>query len=98
MDASERAAYDRHVDAIMIQNEVLGTAKFEGLVEGRAEGRAEGREEGKVEGRVEGRAEGLVEGKLKGIVEVARNLKKLGVPLDSIIRSTGLTNEEIEQL
>lgn len=98
MDASERAAYDRHVDAIMIQNDVLGTAKFEGLVEGRAEGRAEGREEGKVEGRVEGRAEGLVEGKLKGIVEVARNLKKLGVPLDSIIRSTGLTNEEIEQL
>ena len=98
MDASERAAYDRHVDAIMIQNDVLGTAKYEGLVEGRAEGRAEGREEGKVEGRVEGRAEGLVEGKLKGIVEVARNLKKLGVPLDSIIRSTGLTNEEIEQL
>ena len=98
MDASERAAYDRHVDAIMIQNDVLGTARFEGLVEGRAEGRAEGREEGKVEGRVEGRAEGLVEGKLKGIVEVARNLKKLGVPLDSIIRSTGLTNEEIEQL
>ena len=47
---------------------------------------------------MEGRAEGLVEGKLKGIVEVARNLKKLGVPLDSIIRSTGLTNEEIEQL
>ena len=98
MDAAEREAYDRHVDAIMIQNDVLGTAKFEGLVEGRAEGRAEGREEGKVEGRVEGRAEGLVEGKLKGIVEVARNLKKLGVPLDSIIRSTGLTNEEIEQL
>ena len=42
MDPSERAAYDRHVDAIMIQNDVLGTAKFEGLVEGRAEGRTEG--------------------------------------------------------
>ena len=26
----------------MIQNDVLGTAKFEGLVEGRAEGRTEG--------------------------------------------------------
>ena len=42
MDPSERAAYDRHVDAIMIQNDVLGKAKFEGLVEGRAEGRTEG--------------------------------------------------------
>ena len=49
MDPSERAAYDRHVDAIMIQNDVLGTAKFEGLVEGRAEGRAEGRTEGILE-------------------------------------------------
>ena len=33
----------------MIQNDVLGTAKFEGLVEGRAEGRAEGRTEGILE-------------------------------------------------
>ena len=49
MDPSERAAYDRHVDAIMIQNYVLGTAKFEGLVEGRAEGRSEGRTEGILE-------------------------------------------------
>lgn len=28
------AVYDRHVDAIMIQNNVLGTEKFEGLLEG----------------------------------------------------------------
>lgn len=38
MDKAEREAYDRHVDAIMIQNDVLGTAKFEGLIEGRIEG------------------------------------------------------------
>ncbi len=90
MDATERAAYDRHVDAIMIQNDVLGTAKFEGLVEGRAEG--------KIEGRAEGIKEGLEEGKVKGIMEVARNLKRMGTPLDVIVRSTGLTIEDIEQL
>lgn len=90
MDAAERAAYDRHVDAIMIQNDVLGTAKFEGLVEGRAEG--------KIEGRAEGIKEGLEEGKVKGIMEVARNLKRMGTPLDVIVRSTGLTIEDIEQL
>lgn len=78
MDKAEREAYDRHVDAIMIQNDVLGTAKLEGLLEGRAEGRAEG--------------------EMKGRVEVARNLKKMGLPLDTIIQSTGLSVEEIDQL
>lgn len=90
MDTAEREAYDRHVDAIMIQNDVLGTAKLEGRVEGRMEGRLEGRLEGRMEGRMEGRLEGLL--------EVARNLKKIGLPLDTIIQSTGLSLEEIEKL
>lgn len=38
MDAAEREAYDRHIDAIMIQNDVLSTAKLEGLAEGLVEG------------------------------------------------------------
>ena len=42
MTPTERAAYDRHVDAIMIQNDVLDTAKWEGRLEGLAEGKAEG--------------------------------------------------------
>jgi len=41
MSKAERQAYDRHIDAIMVQNDVLDTAKKEGLEEGRAEGRAE---------------------------------------------------------
>lgn len=86
MDAVEREAYDRHVDAIMIQNDVLGTAKLEGLLEGRMEGK----EEGLAEGREEGRGE--------GITEVARNLKKMGLPIDVIKQSTGLSVEEIDKL
>ena len=43
MNKAERQAYDRHIDNIMVQNDVLDTAKMEGLEEGRAEGRAEGR-------------------------------------------------------
>ena len=34
----------------------------------------------------------------KGVVKVARNMKKLGISLDSIVLSTGLTIEEIERL
>ncbi|MDD6103855.1 MAG: hypothetical protein PUB73_04460, partial [Bacteroidales bacterium] len=42
MNDSDRRAYDAHMDDIMVQNDVLGTAKLEGLEQGRAEGRAEG--------------------------------------------------------
>ena len=37
MNKSERVAYDKHIDAIMVQNDVLDTAKMEGRAEGRAE-------------------------------------------------------------
>ena len=47
MSDAERYAYDEHINAIMIQNDVLGNARLEGMEEGRAEGRAEGRTEEK---------------------------------------------------
>ena len=49
MSNAERHAYDEHVNAIMIQNDVLDNAKREGKAEGRAEGRAEERAEEKIE-------------------------------------------------
>lgn len=47
MSDAERYAYDEHINAIMIQNDVLGNARLEGMEEGKAEGRAEGRVEEK---------------------------------------------------
>lgn len=41
MSNAERHAYDEHINAIMIQNDVLGNARLEGHAEGKAEGRAE---------------------------------------------------------
>ena len=38
MSDKERRAYDEHMDDIMVQNDVLDTAKMEGRAEGRAEG------------------------------------------------------------
>lgn len=78
MPPKERLAYDEHLSAVMIQNDVLDSAKLEGKIEGRAEG------------RVEGRAEAYF--------TTARNLKLLGVPIDTIAKSTGLTAEEIDEL
>ena len=82
MEPADRQAYDRHIDAIMIQNDVLGTAKLEGLQEGREKGLQEGRLEGRQE---EKRA-------------IARNMKALNLPVETIAQISGLTREEIEQL
>lgn len=78
MPLKERMAYDEHLSAVMIQNDVLDSAKLEGKIEGRAEGRAEGRDEERF--------------------SIARNMKQLGIPVDVIVKSTGLTSGEIETL
>ena len=90
MTRQEKLAYDRHIDAIMIQNDVIDTAKLEGLVEGRTLGRAEGR----AEGLAEGRSEGLVEANIAH----AKSLKAHGISNDIIADVTGLSVEEITRL
>ena len=94
MAPAERYAYDEHLNAIMIQNDVLSTAKLEGLTEGRSKGLAEGR----AEGLAEGRAEGLAEGRAEGILSTARNLKAMGLSMEDISRATGLSKEDILKL
>ena len=74
MSKEEQHAYDEHLSAMMIQNDVLDGAKLEGLIEGRMEGRVEGR------------------------MDMARNLKKLGVSTAIIMESSGLSEKEIEKL
>lgn len=87
MDPAERHAYDEHLNAVMIQNDVLGNARAEGLAEGRAEGRIEGRAEGKAEGR----AEGLAEGKTSQQMLTARTMLSDGMSIDLVAKYTGLT-------
>ena len=94
MSPEDQRAYDEHLNAVMIQNDVLNTAKLEGRAEGRAEGREEGRAEGRAEGREEGRAEGRVEGRAEGLLETARNLKRMGMNVDFIAQATGLSVDE----
>lgn len=78
MSKEERHAYDEHLSAIMIQNDVLDGAKLEG--------------------RMEGRMEGKMEGKMEERLEIANNLKSLGVDITAIHKATGLSPEEIEKL
>ena len=39
-----------------------------------------------------------LQGEAKGIANVARNLKQMGLPVDTIAQATGLTPEAIKQL
>lgn len=94
MTPAERHAYDEHVNAVMIQNDVLGNAREEGLAEGREVGMAEGRKVGMAEGREVGKAEGARETNLKN----ARAMKGLGVDPKIIGQVTGLSPAEIEGL
>ena len=62
------------------------------------EGRAKGRAEGKAEGRAEGKAEGRAEGRAEGMLEVAKNLLSMDIPILQIMQATGLTQEQIKGL
>ena len=86
MSPSERHAYDEHVNAIMIQNDVLSTSRLEGLIEGKAEG------------LIEGKAEGLIEGEINALRKVALSMKTQGINIASIMACTGLDTETIASL
>ena len=48
--------------------------------------------------KLEGRIEGKAEGKAEGVRQVAANLKRMGMDIDSIANSTGLSKDEISSL
>lgn len=98
MSRAERLAYDRHLDNIRVQNDVLETKVLEGMEQGRKLGFQEGREEGRQEGRQEGREEGREEGIQQGIMQVAKRMKAVGVAAEMIAKATGLTMEQVDAL
>lgn len=68
--------------------------RISALEKGLEEGRAEGRAEGIAEGREEGRKEGIAQGKL----EAARGMKAENIPIETIVKITGLTAEQVTAL
>ena len=83
MPPEDRYAYDEHLNAVMIQNDVLDSAKLEGYLEGLAESRAENKEKGK--------AKGLAKGETEANLENAKKMKAMGIDLEMIRQITGIT-------
>ena len=59
MTPEDRHAYDEHLNAVMIQNDVLDSAKLEGRMEGLAEGEAKGKAEANLENAKKMKAVGI---------------------------------------
>ena len=58
----------------------------------------EGRAEGLEKGRSAGLEMGLEKGRSEEKLEIAKNLKSMGLSLEAIKQATGLSTEEIEKL
>ena len=106
LSMEDRIAYDKALDRYRVSRIVEEDAREagwkKGLEEGRAkgiaEGIAEGRAKGIAEGRAEGRTEGIAEGRAEEKRNNARSMKKIGIPVEQIVKVTGLTETEIEDL
>ena len=58
----------------------------------------EGRDEGIEIGREEGRAEGRAEGEQSKAIDIAKNLKSMGLSIADIKKATGLSEDDIMKL
>ena len=82
MSKAELNAYYHHLDNVVILRDNIVTARGEGRLEGHAEGRAEGINIGAEQTKT----------------DIAKQMKRDGMPAPTIIKYTGLTEEEIGKL
>ena len=90
MSKAERATYLRHREAMQNERSATRYSYASGKVDGRIEGIAEGRAEGLAEGEAKGRAEAML--------ETARKLKSMGLPIEEIAAATNLAPDEIAKI
>lgn len=86
LSEENRIAYDKALDRYRVSRIVEEDAREAGWKKGLEEGRAAGL----MQGREEGRAETTR--------AIARNMKGLGIPMEQIIKVTGLSEHEISAL
>ena len=78
--------YDRFWDSVSTEKSYYNDAERTGMEKGIEKGIEKGKEEGLAKGRAEEK------------IDIARNLKSMGISTDAISKATGLTAEEIDGL
>ena len=100
----DKGVYDHYRIEGLIEGQELGIAQGleQGLKQGIEQGIEQGLEQGLEQGREQGREQGLEQGREQGRVDAlrltAQALKKAGVDVEIIIKSTGLTAADISAI
>ena len=81
-DPAARARYEAELKYELDFNTAIRSAQLKGKEEGKEEGKEKGKEKGKEEVKL----------------EIAKNLKALGVSVETIAKATGLSTGQIDNL
>ncbi len=90
--------YEKFWDIISVERTLFSSGKREGLAEGMEKGLEEGIEKGMKKGLAEGMEKGMAEGERRKQYEIARQMKADGLPVATIVKYTGLSVKEIDEL
>ena len=85
-DKAQKLSYEKNMITERDYYNIINTAKKDGIRAGLQQGLEEGLQQGLEEGRQEGK------------VEVAGAMKRMGIPMETIMQATGLSREEIERI
>ncbi len=97
LSRKEQKQYKRYLEDLSYEASISETVHFEAKEMVR-ELKAILEEKGRKKGLQEGIKEGIKEGRKVRELEIARNMKSAGVPINQIVLFTGLNREDIEQL
>lgn len=89
-DKEELKLYEDSVNAYRDIVNAIRTAEKKKFAEGMAEGIAKG--------KAEGMEEGMAKGEKAAKVKIAANLLSLGVPMETIMQASDLSEEEIKSI
>ena len=89
-DKEELKLYEDSVNAYRDIVNAIRTAEKKKFAEGMAEGIAKG--------KADGMEEGMAKGEKAAKVKIAANLLSLGVPMETIMQASGLSEEEIKSI
>ena len=96
-----KTEYDNYEESLKIYRDwknTIDTAAYKGEKKGFKKGEEIGIEKGRKEGLKEGEKIGIEKGKKEKAIEIAKQLKAESVPVDIIIKCSGLSEEEINSL
>lgn len=100
LSEADRIAYDKAVDSYrvsrIVEEDIREAATKEGLEQGMKEGLRKGMRQGLKQGLKEGMQQGMQQGMTRKQHEIARQMKADGMPVDMIVKYTGLSAEVVD--